>query len=175
MLPSVLNCNFLKCKPCKLINFVPLMKKHLDLMTLQLLEKNNLTRQYCLSVSKRNFPREKSSNKLRMKALVGWNTFSKVPELINLKVFFTRMKNDKDKEDKILLWNFWNVKYLPGLTCDPNWLKWDLKLSYMVPKLTYLGLKLSYMGSKLTYMGLELTYMGLKLTYMGHNLSSMGL
>jgi len=46
---------------------------------------------------------KKSSNKLRMKALVGWNTFSQVPELINLKVFFTRMKNDKDKEDKIVL------------------------------------------------------------------------
>ena len=41
-----------------------------------------------------------------MKALVGWNTFYQVPELINLKEFITRMKNDKDKEDKIVLCNF---------------------------------------------------------------------
>ena len=44
---------------------------------------------------------EKSSNKLRMKALVGWNTLFQVPELINIIVFFTRIKNDMDKEDKI--------------------------------------------------------------------------
>ena len=41
---------------------------------------------------------QKSSNKLRMKALVGWNTLYKVPKLINLRVFFTRTKNDIDKE-----------------------------------------------------------------------------
>jgi len=43
---------------------------------------------------------EKSSNKLRMKALVGWNILFQVPELINVIVFFTRIKNDMDKEDK---------------------------------------------------------------------------
>ena len=36
-----------------------------------------------------------------MKALVGWNTFYQVPELINVIVFFTRIKNDMDKEDII--------------------------------------------------------------------------
>ena len=45
---------------------------------------------------------EKSSNKLRMKALVGWNTLFQVPELINLLVFFTRIKNEILKEDKIV-------------------------------------------------------------------------
>ena len=44
---------------------------------------------------------KKSSNKLRMKALVGWNILFQVPELINIIVFFTRIKNDMDKEDKI--------------------------------------------------------------------------
>ena len=44
---------------------------------------------------------EKSSNKLRMKALVGWNILFQVSKLINVIVFFTRMKNDLDKEDKI--------------------------------------------------------------------------
>ena len=43
----------------------------------------------------------KSTNKLRMKALVEWNTFYQVPEMINLTIFFTRIKNDMDKEDKI--------------------------------------------------------------------------
>ena len=36
-----------------------------------------------------------------MKALVGWNTFYQVPELINLKAFFTRLKNDKDIRIKL--------------------------------------------------------------------------
>ena len=36
-----------------------------------------------------------------MKALVGWNTHHQVPELINIIVFFTRIKNDLDKENKI--------------------------------------------------------------------------
>ena len=50
-----------------------------------------------------------------MKALVGWNTLYQVPELINLKGFFTRIKNYMDKEDKVVLkCNFWNVKCLPG-------------------------------------------------------------
>jgi len=44
---------------------------------------------------------KKSSNKLRMKALVGWNILFQVPELINEIVFFTRIKHDMDKEDKI--------------------------------------------------------------------------
>ena len=44
---------------------------------------------------------EKSSNKLRMKALVGWNILFQVPKLIYAIVFFTRIKNDLDKEDKI--------------------------------------------------------------------------
>ena len=44
---------------------------------------------------------QKSSNKLRMKALVGWNSFYQVSELINIIVFITRIKNDMDKEDKI--------------------------------------------------------------------------
>ena len=44
---------------------------------------------------------KKSSNKLRIKALVGWNTLYQVPELINIIVFFTRIKNDIDKVDKI--------------------------------------------------------------------------
>ena len=38
---------------------------------------------------------KKSSNKLRMKELVGWNTLYQVPELINIIVFFTRIKNDR--------------------------------------------------------------------------------
>ena len=45
---------------------------------------------------------KKSSNKLRMKALVGWNTLFQVSELINLLVFFTRIKNEIHKEDKIV-------------------------------------------------------------------------
>ena len=87
------------------------------------------------------------------------------------------MNNDKDKEDKIVLCNFWNVQCLPGLTCDPNWLICDLKLSYMAigHNLSNMGLKLRYMGPKLTYMGLRLTYMGLKLSYTGLKLSYMGL
>ena len=44
---------------------------------------------------------KKSSNKLRMKALVGWNTLFQVQELINIIFFFTRIKNDIDKVDKI--------------------------------------------------------------------------
>ena len=36
-----------------------------------------------------------------MKALVGWNTFYQVPEMINLIIFFTKIKNDMNKEDKI--------------------------------------------------------------------------
>ena len=40
---------------------------------------------------------KKSSNKLRMKALVEWNTLFQVPELINLIVFFTRIKHDMDR------------------------------------------------------------------------------
>ena len=39
-----------------------------------------------------------------MKALVGWNTLYQVSELINLIVFFTRIKNDMDKDDKVA-WN----------------------------------------------------------------------
>ena len=33
-----------------------------------------------------------------MKALVGWNTLYQVPELINVIVFFTRIKNDMHKD-----------------------------------------------------------------------------
>ena len=44
---------------------------------------------------------KKYSNKLRMKALVGWNTLFQVQELINIIFFFTRIKNDIDKVDKI--------------------------------------------------------------------------
>ena len=36
-----------------------------------------------------------------MKALVGWKILYQVPELINLLVFFTRIKNNMEKEDKI--------------------------------------------------------------------------
>ena len=36
-----------------------------------------------------------------MKALVGWNTLHQVSEMINVIVFFTRIKNDIDKVDKI--------------------------------------------------------------------------
>ena len=36
-----------------------------------------------------------------MKALVGWNTLYQVSELINVIVFFTRIKNGIDKVDKI--------------------------------------------------------------------------
>ena len=43
-----------------------------------------------------------------MKALVGWKTFYKVPELINLKVFFTRIKYDMDEEDKIA-WDLFDL------------------------------------------------------------------
>ena len=46
---------------------------------------------------------EKSSNKLRMKALVGWNTLYQVPEMINLMIFFTKIKNAMEIEDEILL------------------------------------------------------------------------
>ena len=52
--------------------------------------------------------KKKSSNKLRMKALVGWNTLHQVPEMINLIVFFTRIKNDMDKEDKIA-WDLFHL------------------------------------------------------------------
>ena len=41
-----------------------------------------------------------------MKAPVGWNTFYQDPKLVNLKKFFTKMKNDKNKEDKIVVCNF---------------------------------------------------------------------
>ena len=50
---------------------------------------------YCLFFSQQ----EKSSNKLRMKALVGWNTLYQVPRLINMTVFFTSTKNDMVKGD----------------------------------------------------------------------------
>ena len=64
--------------------------------------------------NEKNEKKKKSSNKLRMKALVGWNTLYQVPELINLKEFFTRKKNDMDKEGKIVCkCNFWNVECLP--------------------------------------------------------------
>ena len=43
-----------------------------------------------------------------MKALVGWNTLYQVPEMINLIIFFTKIKNDMDKEDKIG-WNLINL------------------------------------------------------------------
>ena len=56
---------------------------------------------------------KKSSNKLRMKALVGWNTLYQVPEMINLKVFFTKIKNDMDKEIRIVL-------ELKVTQCDSN-------------------------------------------------------
>ena len=36
-----------------------------------------------------------------MKALVEWTTLYQVPEMINSVVFFTRIKNDIDSEDKI--------------------------------------------------------------------------
>ena len=36
-----------------------------------------------------------------MKALVKWHTLHQVPELINIIVFFTRIKNDIDKVDEI--------------------------------------------------------------------------
>ena len=36
-----------------------------------------------------------------MKALVGWNTLFQVPELINIIVFFTRIKNDITNIDEI--------------------------------------------------------------------------
>ena len=36
-----------------------------------------------------------------MKALVGWNTFYQVPELINITVFFTRINNDITNVDEI--------------------------------------------------------------------------
>ena len=42
---------------------------------------------------------KKSSNKLRMKALVEWNTLFQVLELINMIVFFTRTKNYMVKGD----------------------------------------------------------------------------
>jgi len=38
-----------------------------------------------------------------MKALVGPNILYQVPELINVIVFFTRIKNDMDKEYEIAL------------------------------------------------------------------------
>ena len=34
-----------------------------------------------------------------MKALVGWNTLYQVPEMINLIIFFTRIKNALDSID----------------------------------------------------------------------------
>ena len=36
-----------------------------------------------------------------MKALVGWHTLHQVPELINIIVFFTRIKNDITNVDEI--------------------------------------------------------------------------
>ena len=45
-----------------------------------------------------------------MKALVGWNTLYQVPEMIKSIIFFTRIKNDMDKEDKI----GWNLIDLYG-------------------------------------------------------------
>ena len=54
---------------------------------------------------------EKSSNKLRMKALVRWNTYYQVPELINLIVLFTRIKIDMDRENKII-WDLGNYLIL---------------------------------------------------------------
>ena len=56
----------------------------------------------CLTSSQTNFTKEKSSNKLRMKALVGWITLYQVSELINLIVFVTRIKNDMDKDKTII-------------------------------------------------------------------------
>ena len=50
-----------------------------------------------------NFIRKKSSNKLRMKALVGWNILHQVPGLINMIVFFTRTKNDMVRGDVIVI------------------------------------------------------------------------
>ena len=38
-----------------------------------------------------------------MKALVGWNTLYQVPEMINLMIFFTKIKNAMEIEDEILL------------------------------------------------------------------------
>ena len=50
-----------------------------------------------------------------MKALVGWNTFYQVPELINLIAFFTRIKNDMAKEEKIA-WDLFDLYWtLAGL------------------------------------------------------------
>ena len=54
----------------------------------------------CEGLCEDKIPLKKSSNKLRMKALVGWDILFQVPELINVIVFFTRIKNDMDKEDK---------------------------------------------------------------------------
>ena len=61
----------------------------------------SLTQGSCGTRNREITSNKRSSNKLRMKALVGWNTFYQVPEMINLKIFFTKIKNDMDKEDKI--------------------------------------------------------------------------
>ena len=46
-----------------------------------------------------------------MKALVRWNTYYQVPELINLIVLFTRIKIDMDRENKII-WDLGNYLIL---------------------------------------------------------------
>ena len=76
-----------------------------------------------------------------MKALVGWNILFKVPKLINLIVFFTRIKNDMNKEDKIA----WDLIDLHGTRNN----LYGTYLTYMGLKLTYIGLKQTYMRSKL--------------------------
>ena len=58
-----------------------------------------------------------------MKALVGWNTLHQVPEMIITIVFFTRIKNDMNKEDKIA---------------------WDLIDLFETLKLTYKKLEITY-------------------------------
>ena len=47
-----------------------------------------------------HFKRQKSSNKLRMKALVVWDIHYQFLKLINFIVFFTKIKHDMDKEEK---------------------------------------------------------------------------
>ena len=80
-----------------------------------------------------HFTFKKSSNKLRMKALVGWNTLFQVSELINMIVFFTRRKNDMVKGDIIIIkCNSQTVRYLS-----------ETKLIYMGLKLIYMSLKVS--------------------------------
>ena len=67
---------------------------------------------------------KKSSNKLRMKALVGCNILFQVPKLIKLIVFFTRMKNDMNEVNQRKL----HVSVWQSLIWDFNWVIWDLKL-----------------------------------------------